>query len=90
MTKNFSFDFPINTGNVLHGELRVTGVYEKPDVEIYSVKWRERKAGAAFIDITPVVNLCPTLIEELEMAAMNHCTPDAIDEDFTMSQQDTY
>jgi hypothetical protein len=88
MTKPFSSDYPVNTGKVLHGTLRVTGVFEKPDVDIYSVKWREHKAGALFTDITAVVKLCPAIMDELDMAAVNHCTPNEIEEDFTLSMQD--
>jgi hypothetical protein len=90
MSKKFSFETPINSGKKLHGMLTVSGTHDSGDVEIDSIMYKQN-GSSSNTNITELIYMNAfSYWETLCEMAINHCTPDAIDEDYTIAQSDNY
>lgn len=70
-----TFDYPINAGRVFHGEVRCQAQVTTKHTTILKVMWKPHAAGAAFNDITRLVELmCPQLKRDLLIAAEHNAS----------------
>lgn len=83
---NITFDYPINTGRIFLGNLRVSATADPEDAELIRIQWQPANLDT-FVNVTELIRQWPAMWEELEAAACDFATPDEIDNDYTLMMQ---